>query len=119
LRLRRVWSRGLRGWWEKEQVALDDGGGDVGEFVSGVLGVVAEHRECLVGVDRVLVHQDALCLFDHGAASEGSLQAVVFGEALQRDVDRALQLFGEWCRRCRRRRRVWRLRGRRVPREGI
>jgi len=75
-------------------MALDDGGGDVGEFVSGVLGVVAEHRECLVGVDRVLVHQDALCLFDHGAASEGSLQAVVFGEALQRDVDRALQLFG-------------------------
>ena len=29
-----------------------------------------------------------------GAASEGSLQAVVFGEALQGDVDRALQLLG-------------------------
>ena len=29
-----------------------------------------------------------------GAASECTLQAVVFGEALQGDVDRALQLFG-------------------------
>ena len=74
-------------------MALDDGGGDVGEFVSVVLGVVAEHRERLVGVDCVLVHQNAFCLFDDGAASEGSLQAVV-GEALQGDVDRALQLFG-------------------------
>jgi hypothetical protein len=42
----------------------------------------------------VACHQDALCLFDQGAASEGSLQAVVFGEALQGDVDGALQLAG-------------------------
>ena len=39
-------------------------------------------------------HQDALGLFDQGAASEGALEAVVFGEALQGDVDRALELFG-------------------------
>jgi hypothetical protein len=39
-------------------------------------------------------HQNAFRLLDHGPAPERSLQIVVLGEALQRDVDRALQLFG-------------------------
>ena len=39
-------------------------------------------------------HQDALGLLDRGAAPEGALEVVVLGEALQRDVDRALQLLG-------------------------
>ena len=75
-------------------MAFDDRCGDVGELVPVVLGVVAQHLERAVGVDRVPRHQDSFCLLDHGAASERSLQVVVLGEALQRDVDRALQLLG-------------------------
>ena len=47
-----------------------------------------------VGADRVPRHEDALRLLDHRTAPEGTLQALVLGEALQRDVDRALQLVG-------------------------
>jgi hypothetical protein len=75
-------------------VAFDDCGGDVAEFASVVLGVVAEHLEGAVGVDRVAGHEDAFGLFDQCAASEGSLQALVFGETLEGDVDGALQFFG-------------------------
>ena len=79
-------------------MAFDDCGGDVAEFASVVLGVVAEHFEGAVGVDCVAGHEDPFCLFDQCAASEGSLQALVFGEALQGDVDGALEFFGG-CRR--------------------
>jgi hypothetical protein len=37
-------------------------------------------------------HQDSLRLFDHRSAAESSLEVVVLGEALESDVDRALQL---------------------------
>jgi hypothetical protein len=37
-------------------------------------------------------HQDALRLLDQGSPPECSLQVVVLGEALEGDVDRALQL---------------------------
>jgi hypothetical protein len=73
-------------------VALDDCGGDIAELAAVVLRLVAQHPEGLVGVDRVAGHQDPLCLLDHRSATERSLQVVVLGEALQRDVDRALQL---------------------------
>ena len=56
--------------------------------------MAAQHLECLLAVDRVAGHQDALRLLDHSAAAKRSLQAVVLGEALQRDVDRARQLLG-------------------------
>jgi hypothetical protein len=39
-------------------------------------------------------HQDPLGLLDRGSAPERSLQAVVLGEALQRNVDRARELSG-------------------------
>ena len=39
-------------------------------------------------------HQDALCLLDRRSPAEGALEALVLAEALQRDVDRALQLLG-------------------------
>ena len=73
-------------------MALDDRLGDVDELAAVVLRVVAQQLERLVGVDRVTCHQDPLRLLDRGPAPERSLEAVVLGEALQRDVDRALQL---------------------------
>ena len=79
-------------------MAVDYGGGDVAEFAPVVLGVVAELLEGLVGVDRVAGHQDALCLLDLGAPPECALEALVFGEALEGDVDCALKLVGG-CRR--------------------
>ena len=55
---------------------------------------VAEHLEGPFLVDAVACHQDPFRLLDHGAAPERPLQVVVLGEALQGDVDRALQLLG-------------------------
>jgi hypothetical protein len=78
----------------EQEVAFDDGGGDVGELAAVVLGVVAQHFEGAVGIGRMAGHQDALCLLDQRATAERALQAVVLGEPLQGDVDRALQLFG-------------------------
>ena len=77
---------------EKQQVAVDDRLGDVDEFVAVVLRVVAQHLERSVGVDRVAGHEDPFRLLDRCPAPERALQAVVLGEALQGDVDRALQL---------------------------
>ena len=51
-------------------------------------------REGRVGVDRVPRHQDSFRLLDDGASPEGALQVLVLGEALERHVDRALQLLG-------------------------
>jgi hypothetical protein len=59
-----------------------------------VLRVGSEHLECLLLVDCVTFHQDALCLLDHSTAPERSLKVVIFGEPLQRDLDRALLLLG-------------------------
>ena len=74
-------------------MALDDGRGDVAELAAVVLRVVAEALERRVGVDRVAGHQDPLRLLDQGPPAERALQRLVLGEALERDVDRALQLF--------------------------
>jgi hypothetical protein len=75
-------------------MALDDRGGDIAELAAVVLRVVAQHLEGAVGGRRLAGHQDAFGLFDQRAAAECSLQALVLGEALQGDVDRALQLVG-------------------------
>ncbi len=59
------------------------------EQAKGIL--MARHA---IGADRVTGHQDALRLLDHGPATERSLQVVVLPEALQGDVESALQLLG-------------------------
>ena len=73
-------------------MAFDHGGCDIAEFAAVVLGVVAKSLEGAVGVDRVAGHQDPFCLFDDRSPTEHSLQVLVLGEALERDVDRVLQL---------------------------
>ena len=75
-------------------MALDDRRGHVAELAAVGLGVVAQPLEGRVGVDRVARHQDPLRLLDQRAPPERSLQALVLGEALEGDVDRALQLVG-------------------------
>ena len=75
-------------------MALDDCRGDVHELAAIVLGMVPEHFESSVGVDAMACHEDPLGLFDRGAAPEGPLEVLVLGEALQCDVDGALQLLG-------------------------
>ena len=77
---------------QQQEVAVDDRLGDVDELAAVVLRVVAQHLERSVGIDGVAGHQDPLRLLDRRATPERALQAVVLGEALQGDVDRALQL---------------------------
>src|SRR5579864_7187458 len=55
---------------KEEEVAFDDGCGDVAEFAAVVLGVVAQHLEGVVGVGGVAGHEDAFGLFDDGAPAE-------------------------------------------------
>src|SRR5579884_1135989 len=83
----------LRRRRKEQEVALDDCRGDVAELATVVLGVVAQHLERPLGSCRVAGHQDPLRLFDQGAAPERPLQGLVLAESLERDVDRALQLF--------------------------
>src|ERR1051325_8566714 len=95
LRRRRPLVGPLGRWGRRyeQEGAFDDGGSDGGELAAVVLGVVAQHLEGAVGIDRMAGHQDALCLLDQRATAERALQAVVLGEPLQGDVDRALELF--------------------------
>ena len=53
-------------------MAVDDRCGHACELVAVVLGVVAQHLERLVGIDRVAGHQDPLRLLDHRPPPEGS-----------------------------------------------
>jgi hypothetical protein len=78
----------------QEAVSVDDGGGNVEELAVGVAGVVAEHLEGGRFVDGVAFHVDALSALGYGAAPEGAFEIVVFGEAAQHDVDRALPFLG-------------------------
>ena len=59
-----------------------------------MLGMLAQRLEGVLGGDRVAGHQDAFCLLNHCSTSECALKVVVLGEALQRDVDRALEFHG-------------------------
>src|SRR5579872_4838702 len=74
-------------------MTLDDRCGDIGEFASTVLRVLTQHLEGPVTSESVPRHQDTFRLLDHRPTPEGSLQAVVLRETLQRYIDRALQLF--------------------------
>src|SRR6266496_2187427 len=75
-------------------MAVDDRLRDVYELAAVVLRVVPEHLEGAVSIDRVPRHQDAFRLLDQRPPAEGALEALVFRETLQGDVDRALQLLG-------------------------
>jgi hypothetical protein len=74
----------------EEAVAVDDGGGEVDEFAVGGAGVVAEHLEGGGFADVVAFHEDAFGSLCGGAAPERPFEVVVFREAAQDDVDRAL-----------------------------
>jgi hypothetical protein len=78
----------------QQAVAVDDGGGDVEELAVGVAGVVAQHLEGGRFVDGVAFHEYSLGALGDGAAPECAFEVVVFGEAAQHDVDRALPLLG-------------------------
>src|SRR6185437_11389539 len=67
---------------------------DVDQLAAVVLRMAPEHVEGAIGIEGVARHQDAFGLLDQRAAPEGALEALVLREALQRDVDRALELLG-------------------------
>lgn len=75
-------------------MAFNDRLCNVDQLLSIVLRVGAEHLERPLLVDRMAGHQDPLRLLDHRPAAERSLEVLILGEALQRDVDRALQFLG-------------------------
>jgi hypothetical protein len=52
----------------------------------------AEQLERRIRGDALAGHENPLRLLDHGPPAECTLQALIFGEALQRDVDRACEL---------------------------
>ena len=91
----RAGRRSAAGWWRgQEQMAIDDRLRDVRDLVPAALRVLAQYRERPVGIHSVTGHHDPLRLLDHRPAAERALQALVLREALQGDVDRALQILG-------------------------
>src|SRR5579862_1709432 len=66
--------------------------GDVDQLPAVALGMVAKELKRGLGVDRVTTHQNSLSLFDRRAPPKGSLEVLILGKTLERDVDRALQL---------------------------
>jgi hypothetical protein len=68
--------------------------GHLHELALGTSRVLTEHVEGGPLVDPMPLHQDALGSLRDSAATEGAFQVVVFGEAPEHDVDRALQLLG-------------------------
>jgi len=71
-------------------VPVDDGGGEIDQFAVGDTRLLAQHREGAFLVDGVAFHEDALRAFGQRAAPERALEVVIFGEAAQHDIDRAL-----------------------------
>ena len=69
-------------------MGLGDGFGDLDEFASVALGVVAEKLEGSLFVDAVDGHEDTLGSLDDGTPSEGAFEVVVLGESPQGDVER-------------------------------
>ena len=92
----------------QEQVALDDRLGNLDELTPGVAGLGAEQLERALLVDAVALHQDALRPLRDGPATERPLQVPELGEALEDDLERALELVRLAVREIRRRRRAWR-----------
>ena len=81
----------------QEAVAREDRLGDVGDLPIGPSGLVAKQVEGLLLVERLTLHQDPLGPLGDGSSSERSLERVVLGETLQRDIDRALHLLQISC----------------------
>ena len=75
-------------------MAVDDRLRDVDHLLAVGLGMVSQHPEGQVGVDRMPRHEDALRLLDERAPAEGALKALILRESLQGDVDRALERVG-------------------------
>ena len=71
-------------------MAVDDRGGEVEQLAVVDARVLVQHLERARLFDRVAFHQDPLRTLDQRATSERPFEAVVFGEASQDDVDRAL-----------------------------
>jgi hypothetical protein len=68
--------------------------GHLHELALGTSRVLTQHVEGGPLVDPMPLQQDALGSLRDSAATEGAFQVVVFGEAPEHDVDRALQLLG-------------------------
>jgi len=79
----------------QQQVPVEHRLGDVDELLTAVARMIAQHREGLPLVDLVALHEDPLGALGLCAPAEGALQIVVFREAAERDVERALQLVGD------------------------
>src|SRR5215216_398015 len=76
--------------FRKQAVAVDDGGGEVGESSVAGARVLPQQLEGTRLVDGMTFHQDALGALGERAAAERAFEVVVFGEPAQGDVDRAL-----------------------------
>jgi hypothetical protein len=74
----------------EQAVAVVDGGGKVDQLAVVGVRLLAQHLERAGFVDAVAFHEDALGSLDQRAAPERGFAVVVFGEAAQDDVDRAL-----------------------------
>ena len=81
-----LYRRPILDYWAEHDESL----GHIDKLAARPPGVSPQHVERLAFVERVALHQDALGTFDQGAASEGSLEVLILGEASQNDVDRAL-----------------------------
>jgi hypothetical protein len=73
-------------------VTLDDGRGDVTEFAAVVLGMVAEHRERLVGADRLAGIRTPFACSIRARRPNASSRLWYSVKRCKSYVDRALQL---------------------------
>jgi hypothetical protein len=71
-------------------VAIDDGRGKVDQLAVAHPRLLAQHLERARLVDRVAFHQNALGSLGQRAPPKRAPELVIFGEAPQHDVDRAL-----------------------------
>ena len=71
-------------------MAVDDSGGEVDELAVVNARALTQHLKRGIFVDRMTLHQDPFGPFDQRPPAERSLKFVIFGEATQDDVDRAL-----------------------------
>ena len=79
------------GAWGQEEVAVDDCVGDLDDLLVVPPGVGTERFERGLLIDAVALHQDAFGALDHRSPTEGAFQPMVFAEAKQHDLERALQ----------------------------
>ena len=77
--------------WFEEAIELPRRG-YIRDLLGAVLTVLTQDGERLVGRYPARSHQDTFRLLDDGAAAERAPESVIFGEALERDVDRGQEL---------------------------